>query len=322
MRYPFMTSLKIDGAESGNRPLRAAGEDTPVLGIDVGGTKILGGIVTRNGQVLFQHRAPTPRDRLLDGVVAMAEAVAEEAVRMGLAATAVGIGTTGFVDRARGTLVQSINLGVKEIEIASAVAKATGLSVVVDNDVHAATLGELYFGAGRTYADFIFYNAGTGVATGMVVGGRLYRGASNAAGENGHISSDQSGRTLSSTGMSGDIEQLLLDSRAGKDTVPAYLPHIEPPPQREYGYLALNLVQLVNLMNPAAIILGGGMFTNDDAATEWVKRAVYAHALPISLRGLAEISLCRTAHLAGLIGAASLVIEREALSEEQDLVLP
>ena len=224
-----MTSLNIDDLEHDERPSKASGGGAPVLGIDVGGTKILGGIMSRSGEVLFEKRAPTRRDHLLESVVEMAELVADEARRTGLAVNTIGIGTTGFVDRERGVLVQSINLDIEQIDIASAVAKATGLSVVVDNDVHAATLGELYFGAGRTYADFLFYNAGTGVATGMVFGGRLYRGASNAAGENGHISSDQSGTTLSFTGMSGDIERLLLDSRAGKDTVAAYLPNIEPP---------------------------------------------------------------------------------------------
>lgn len=285
------------------------------LGIDVGGTKILGGIVSGSGSVLFHHRSPTARQQLLAGIVAMAERVLEEASKSGLSASAIGVGMTGFIDRRRGVLVESINLGAKDIEIGRAVSEATGMSVVVDNDVHAAALGELYFGAGRTYRDFLFYNAGTGLAVGMVLNGQLYRGASNAAGENGHISSDQSGRTLSFTGTSGDIERLLLDARSGKDTVPAHLPNVEPPPRREYGYLALNLVQLVNLINPAAIILGGGMFTGDAAATEWVKRAVRAHALPIALKGLSEISLARSGQFAGLIGAASLVLESELLPQ-------
>ena len=98
---------------------------------------------------------------------------------------------------------------------------------------------------------------------------------------------------------------MLLEARAGADIVPAYLPRIEPPARKEYGYLALSLIQLVNLLNPAAIVLTGGMFTGDPAATEWVRRAVRAHALPNALSGLTEIELSRTAPFTGLVGAAA-----------------
>lgn len=293
----------------------------PLLGIDIGGTKILGGIVSRTGKVLFEHRIPSAREYLLDAILSVAETVSAEALRRGIDATKIGIGITGFVDRQTGMLVRSLNMGLSNIDLGESIRKRTGLTAFVDNDVHAATLGEIYFGAGKRYADFLLYNAGTGLATGLVFGGRLHRGVSNAAGENGHISSDQSGVTLSLTGMSGDIEQLLLDTRAGKQTVSAYLPHIEAAPRKEYGYLALNLVQLVNLLNPAAIILAGGMFTGDPEATEWVKRAVYAHILPLSGEGLSEISLSHTAPYTGLIGAAALSIEGEALSRQLEATL-
>jgi glucokinase len=305
---------------SQTHPPELRGAPGSLLGIDVGGTKILGGIVSSAGEVLFRHQIPTRREHLLEDIIATARIVIGEAVRRNMPSTAIGVGTTGFVDRERGVLVKSINMAISEIEIGPQLRARTGLSVVVDNDVHAATLGELYFGAGQTYRDFLLYNAGTGLATGLVFNGQLYRGVSNAAGENGHISSDQSGSTLSSSGMSGEIERLMLDARAGKETVPAHLPHIEAPPRREYGYVALNLVQLVNLLNPGAIILAGGMFSADPGAVEWVKRAVYAHALPIAVGGLSEISLSRTAPLTGLIGAAALTIEGKSLSSPMEPV--
>lgn len=286
-----------------------------LLGIDVGGTKILAGLISREGKVLFEHKRATRRSHLLEDILSAAKVIVAEA---GTGALGIGVGTTGFIDRSSGTLVQSMNMGIRDIPIGRALADATGLPVHVENDVHAATIGEIHFGAGRTYKDFLLYNAGTGLATGMVFNGRLHRGASNYAGENGHISSDQGGSTICYCGQSGCTEALLLEARAGTDTIPAYLPHIEPAPKKEYGYLALSITQLVNLLNPAAIVLAGGMFTGDPAATDWVRRAVRAHVLPNALSGLKEIELSRTAPFTGLVGAAALNLEAQTSERPED----
>ena len=209
-------------------PRHASAVDAPLLGIDVGGTKILGGLVSRQGEVLFEHRVPTRRLYLLEDLVGVAKIVAS---RAGSSAHSIGVGMTGYIDRARGVLVQSMNMSIDNIPIAQALADATGLSVHVENDVHAATIGEIHFGAGRSHKDFLLFNAGTGLATGLVFNGRLHRGASNYAGENGHISSDQSGSTICYCGLSGCTEKLLLEARAGADIVPANLPRVEPPAQ-------------------------------------------------------------------------------------------
>jgi glucokinase len=283
----------------------------PVIGIDVGGTKILAGIVSASADVLHSRRVPTRHSNLVSDIVALTLAMLDEADARGLSIAGIGVGMTGFVDRAQGRLIRSMNMRLEDLPVAQEVSLATSLPVHVDNDVQAATLGELHFGAGRQYRDFLLFNAGTGLATGMVFGGRLHRGASDAAGENGHMSVDQSGHTICSCGMSGDVEALLLRARAGGEAVPAYLPRVEPPPRSEYGYVALSLIQLVNLLNPPAIMLAGGMFFGNTAATEWVIRAVRAHALPAALRGLDVIALSSTAPLTGLVGAAALALGGE-----------
>lgn len=290
-------------------PSHASAVEAPLLGIDVGGTKMLGGLVSRQGEVLFEHRVPTRRQYLLEDLVGVAKVVASQA---GSRARSIGVGMTGHIDRVSGVLVQSMNMRINDIPIAQALADATGLSIHVENDVHAAAIGEIRFGVGRSYKDFLLFNAGTGLAVGMVFNGKLHRGASNYAGENGHISSDQSGSTFCYCGLSGCTEKLLLEARAGADTVPANLPRIEAPASKEYGYLALSLIQLVNLLNPAAIVLTGGMFTGDRIATDWVRRAVRAHALPNALAGLQEIELSRTAPFTGLVGAAALTVDADA----------
>jgi glucokinase len=293
-----------------NQPVlqRFAASQAPLLGIDIGGTKILGGLVSPQGEVLFEQRVPTRKEHLLADLVDVAKIISAKA---GPQTLGIGVGMTGYIDRINGTLIRSMNMGLTNIPIANALNEATGLPVYVENDVHAATIGEIHFGAGRSHKDFLLFNAGTGLATGMVFNGRLHRGASNYAGENGHISSDQSGSTICRCGMSGCTEALLLEARAGRDTVPAYLPRIEPPARKEYSYLALSLIQLINLLNPAAIVLTGGMFTGNPEATDWVRRAARAHALPNALSGLQAIELSRTAPFTGLVGAAALTIDAD-----------
>lgn len=289
-------------------PSRGHSAEPLLLGIDVGGTKILAGIVSPAGEVLSHHRKETVPDRLLADTLDLARVIVGEA---GPAARRVGVGITGHVDPAKGTLLQSMNMGLANLPVASALREATGLAVQVENDVHAATIGEMHFGAGGRHQDFILFNAGTGLAAGMVFAGKLYRGASNYAGECGHISCDQSGTTLCACGLSGCSEALVLQARAHTNTAPVHLPKIEAPSRGEYAYVALNLIQLVNLLNPPVVILAGGMFTGDPQATDWVRRAVYAHALPNALRGLQALEISRLAPFTGLVGAAALTLESD-----------
>ncbi len=305
--------------EKSHPPANAPVFQVPLLGIDVGGSKISGGLVSHLGEVLFEHRIPTRPHYLLEDLVDVARVIVD---RAGSGARSIGVGMTGYIDRTNGVLIQSMNMGIREIPIAQALADATAMSIYVENDVHAATIGEIHFGAGRSYKDFLVFNAGTGLATGMVFNGKLHRGVSNYAGESGHISADQSGSTLCRCGLSGCTETLLLEARAGADTAPAYLPQIEPPARREYGYLVLSLIQLVNLLNPAAIVLAGGMFTADPVATDWVRRAVRAHALPNALSGLREMELSRTAPFTGLVGAAALAIEAHVSDRSEFVTMP
>ena len=108
--------------------------------------------------------------------------------------------------------------------------------------------------------------------------------------------------------MSGDVEMLLLQARAGKETVPAYLPRIEAPPRIDYGYVALSMVQLVNLLNPAAISLAGGMFFGNPVETDWVIRAVRPMRCRWRCAAWKRSRCHRRRRSPGLIGAAALAM--------------
>jgi len=278
------------------------------IGLDVGGTKILAGLVDRAGRVVHSEERPTRRDRYLADVQALAAAMTVVARERGLAVAGVGAGVTGLVDHAGGRLVRSLTLHLDDVPVVAALQEACGVPGWLDNDLHAAALGELYFGVGRRRSDFVLFNAGTGIAAGLVFGGRLYRGASNVAGEMGHSSVEQHG-PLCACGLPGCLEDCIVRLRRGEDVPPVRLARVAPPPAPAYGYVALGIVHLVNLLNPPAVVLAGGMFTGQPGAVAWVTEAVRAAALPLAVAGLQEISLSTAGPAAGLVGAAALVWE-------------
>jgi glucokinase len=290
-----------------------------LVGIDVGGTKILGGLVDLDGTLIMQQRRPTRPAALLADISDTAHALVAEARARGLAPHGIGVGIKGLVEHHSGRLVQSINLGVTDLPIKQRLVDEVALPIAVDNDVHAATLGELKFGIGRRFPDFVLYNAGTGLAVGMVFNHRLYRGANNYAGESGHIGIDQSGASICACGMSGCVEWLTIEARKGHLHVPVLLPKLqEPPPSPEYVFVALNLIHIVNLLNPPAIALAGGMFTANPTAADWVRVAVRRHILPPANEGLRCLPIAHAGAACGLVGAAALLLESAGDSAKPD----
>ncbi|MFS0852759.1 ROK family protein [Microbacterium sp. 179-I 3D4 NHS] len=175
------------------------------VGLDVGGTKIDAVAVAPDGEILGRLRRPTGwgEDAVVDSIVQAVTALARET---GLALTdigSVGIGIPGVVDVDGGRVIHAVNLGVESLDLAARAQAALGMPFRVENDVKAAALGAAVLrGASESMA---YLNLGTGVAAGIVFGGRIHRGARGTAGEVGHISVDPNGR-LCGCGQRGCIE--------------------------------------------------------------------------------------------------------------------
>jgi glucokinase len=289
------------------------------IGIDIGGTKMLAGVVSRSGQVLASHQTPTRADAYMDDAEALVARALASARALGASVDGIGLGTTGLIDHARGRLRRSLGLGLADVPIRDRLEARFGLPAFVDNDIHAAALAELEFGVGRQHADFMLFNAGTGVSVGMVLGGRLHRGASNLAGEVGHTSLDGSGRACA-CGLPGCLEDSVVRARRGEDLEPVRFSHaLEPSPGVEYGYLALTLVNLVNLLNPSAIVFAGGMYANRPDAVAWTADVLQREALEPAREAIAHVGMSAAGTEIGLIGAAALVLEgRRAHGPEVD----
>lgn len=177
------------------------------IGMDVGGTKTEGVAVSADGALLARLRRPTEwgGEAVIAGIVETTRALAAE---LGLAASeihSVGVGVPGLVDAAAGRVLHAVNLGVESLDIARLAGREIPTPIAVENDVKAAALGAAAM-RGET-ASMAYLNLGTGVAAGIVVDGRLWRGARGTAGEVGHIRIDPDGR-LCGCGQRGCIETL------------------------------------------------------------------------------------------------------------------
>ncbi|GAC1402415.1 MAG: ROK family protein [Chloroflexota bacterium] len=213
------------------------------LGIDLGGTKILGGLIdTDTGEVVSTAIQPTRAEHGPDNVLQRMIAVAEDTMeRVGVKyrdVVAIGVGAAGQVDTERGMIIRAPNLpdALTRLPLTKELQDRLGKPVRLVNDVEAAAAGEASFGAGRGYPDFVCIFVGTGIGGAVYENSKPYRGPSNTAGELGHMIVDIGGR-LCGCGGRGHLEayasrtaiirSVLGALRLGRDSV---LAEMEPDP--------------------------------------------------------------------------------------------
>ena len=184
-----------------------------IVGVDVGGTNIVVGTVTEDGeQVSGIQRLSTPTAHGVDAVItSIAGAVNESVVQAravwgkDLEVIGVGIGSPGPIDTKRGLVVTSPNLGWVNVPLRDRVSELVGMPATLDNDANCAVLGEWWRGAARGAQVVVGVTVGTGVGGGLVLDGKIFHGASDVAGEFGHMTLDLTGRRCA-CGHSGCLE--------------------------------------------------------------------------------------------------------------------
>lgn len=306
------------------------------IGVDVGGTKIAAGVVDPEGRVLDRVRVPTPTGSSDETADAVARAV--EGLRRGRDVSAVGVGAAGFVDRDRAVVSFAPNLPWRDEPLQQDVAARVGLPVVIENDANATAWAEYRFGAGRGCDDLCVVALGTGIGGGIVLGGRLVRGAFGVAGEFGHVRVVPDGR-LCGCGNRGCWEQYasgralvreardraalhpatatrllrLVDgdvhrisgeavSRAAADGDPAAGAAFA-----EVGrWLGQGLADIAAVLDPARFVVGGGVARAGELLMEPARRAFQAALTGRGHRPVAAIVTAELGDAAGLIGAADL----------------
>ena len=318
------------------------------IGIDIGGTKIAGGLVDRSGEIRERTQCPT---RASEGAQAVMSRVTDLAASLRHAAggkiEGIGVASGGQIDPATGVVIHATSLlpGWKGTRITEALEARFGVKARALNDGSAAALGEGRFGVAKGVRDFVLLTLGTGVGGGIVSDGRLVSGALGVAGSIGHVVIDCDGRPCN-CGSRGCLEAYasgtailsrmteLADARQYDSPFIRRLRQGEPRSSTlmhdaikdtlgnevisEAGeYLGWGFVTLLNLLNPAMIVVGGGVAVLGDALLDPAREIARKHAL----RGdwdPVRIVRAELGNNAGLVGAASLVWEEHGSIEGKE----
>jgi len=294
------------------------------IGLDLGGTKILAGVVTRDGEVIRRHERPTPtgsQAELLDEVDA-----AIEALRADDGVGAIGLGIPGTIDQAGGRIYVATNIPLADVGLRDRMEARFGLPTGLENDANAAAIGEWKVGAARGASDVVMLTLGTGVGGGVIAGGAPFRGADGAGVELGHTVVIAHGRPCwgACTGH-GHLEAVASGQAATVDAREAFGPDADSHSLVELAnagdatakeilarigdLLGIAMGSFANIFNPELIVLGGGFGVAAwDHLMPSAEASLRVEAFPPA-RDAVKVVRAELGTDAGLIGAGFVAFE-------------
>lgn len=293
------------------------------IGVDLGGTKILAGVVARDGTVVRRHERPTPQDSQ-EHVLAELEAAVAELLDDSVGA--LGFGAPSPIDQKRGVVVRCVNLPLEDAPLRDRMHQRFGLPAGLDNDANAAAIGEWRAGAGRGVDDLVMLTLGTGVGGGVVSGSAPFRGRNGEGAELGHVVIVHDGRPCQGgcTGH-GHLEAYVSGHAATAAAQEAFGPAADAhrlvrlaneadEKAKELlaelaGHLGSGIGSFVNMFAPELVVLGGGFGV---AAFDYLRGPAEEIARREALepmRSAFRIAKAELGTAAGLIGAAFVGFE-------------
>ena len=317
-----------------------------VIGVDVGGTKLLAGVVDEGFGV--HHRAQRSvvgldQSALLDTAV---DAVQEACDAAGTEVAAVGFGIPCLIDQRTGVAVLAVNQAMADVPFRDVMTERLGMPVFVDNDANVAALAEHRAGAARGTREAVVLTIGTGIGGGLILRGELYRGSIGAGGELGHMVIDMNGprcqgncpnrgcveALASGTALAREAARLAVErpqSGLGRALASGRQP--TGPLVTELAHdgdaaaidalaligrrLGVAISSLVNIFNPEVVVIGGGVIAAGELLLGPARAVVAERALRPS-RDLVRIVAARFGVEAGMVGAAVLAFNELALAGE------
>jgi glucokinase len=307
------------------------------IGVDIGGTKVLGGVVDEDGRVLIMARRPTPADDVAKTRDVIVEVVRELAE--GLNIEAVGVGAAGWIDSARSTVLFAPNLAWRNEPLRDKISAGTGLPVVVENDANVAAWAEFRYGAAEDADDsMVLFTVGTGIGGGIVLGGQIVRGAHGIAAELGHVQVVPGGHPCG-CGRRGCVEQYasgnalvrFAQTGAKDDAVKASVllgmadgdvgaisgPMVTDAARegdlvaidafRQIGtWLGVAMADIVQILDPQVIVIGGGVIDAGDLLLGPARDSFQENLAQRARSPIADVRAAKMGNIAGIIGAADL----------------
>lgn len=307
------------------------------IGIDIGGTKVLGALVDTSGTVTLEKRIPSPAqdpDQMLEVVASLITELADAA---GQELEAVGVAAAGFIDATGSTVLYAPNLKWRNEPLRERLEQRTKLAVVIENDANAAGWAEFRFGAGQGTKDMAMLTLGTGVGGAIISDGQLRRGGFGIAGELGHIRVVRDGRPCG-CGRKGCVEQYasgtaLLNAAkalvASNDPAAAMLAELSPSAEQLTGqhiaqallagdsgaraliedlgqHLGEAMGSITAALDPEVYVIGGGLSEAGELVLEPIRRSFEAEVPANGFRPVAKVVGATFSNQAGVIGAADL----------------
>jgi glucokinase len=311
----------------------------PVIGVDLGGSKLIAGLVDDRLRVHHRAQRPAPvadQASVLDAVV---EAVEEVRSAGPYEVAAVGIGIPCLMDNRSGVAVTSVHLPLADVPFRAIMRERIGLPVFVDNDANMAILAEHRAGAARGVRDAAMLTIGTGIGGGLIIDGSLYHGLHGAAGELGHMVIDEDGppcpgncpnngclealasgtamaaealRVAAATPDSG-LGRALAGGREITGALTTELAHDGDRAARDVvallgTRLGVGIVNIVNIFNPEVVVIGGGVIGADELLLEPARQVVARRALRPP-RDQVRIVRAGFGAESGMVGAAALALD-------------
>jgi glucokinase len=310
--------------------------DSVFIGIDLGGTTLKGALVSSGGEILQGIRIETEQENselLFKQIVDAVRSLREDAVS-GDRVAGIGIGIPGLVNRKTNRIEVMPNLpALAARDLIGELQSETGLPVALDNDANSAAYGELQAGAARGRQEVFFVTLGTGIGSGLIINGQIYRGATGFAGEFGHMTIDPEGIECA-CGNIGCLETIASGpnivrrtrERLYRDRTSS-LSRLAIPRDRELTaediaraaregdemaqvmmertgmFLGIAIAAVINLLNVEMVVMGGGVMEAGDLILKPTVKETRRRAFPPSFNSC-EVVIAQLGPQAGMIGAA------------------
>jgi glucokinase len=305
------------------------------IGVDLGGTKMLVGVVDSERQVQYEGRESSvglSEDKLVEDLARELQEAKEARPDV----VAAGLGIPATIDHDRGLAIQAVNLEISDVPIRDLMQERVGLPVFVDNDANVAALAEHLYGAGRGAQDVVMLTIGTGIGGGLILGGEVYRGSTGAAAELGHIVIVEDGLPCQGNCPNhGCVETYASGTAIAREGKAA----AEREPDSALGralaqgpivgktvtelamggdalavevvaqagrHLGVALASLANIFDPDVFVIGGGVSAVGDLMLDPAREELRKRALPP--QNERPVKLAELGPEAGMVGAAAMAL--------------
>ncbi len=314
--------------------------DKYYMGVDIGGSVTKIGLSDSEGVLFGREAFPTEGQKGPDHVVAKISQIVRRLVgEKGISSSSllgIGIGSPGPLDTKSGTIIHTHNLGWRDVPLRDMVSDATGVPAALDNDANAAAIGEWWKGAGVGMDSLVCFTLGTGVGGGIVIHGEIWRGATDVAGEIGHMTIEVDGRRCScgnlgclesyasATAIAARAREGIEDGRETvlKRAVEGDLSRITSATVYQQAiagdsfckeimvetatYLSVGVANILNIINPELVVISGGVIKAGEMLFAPLVDEVRGRAFPAAVQGVRVVP-AELGDDAGIIGAVGVI---------------